>query len=312
MLDTKALAAATAVIIREHVSAAVEPLLARIAALEARELVLPEKGEPGAPGRDGVDGKGVDAEAVRAMIDEMAQQAVGEQLPAAVKAAIDALPRPEKGERGEPGQSITGEPGRDGKDGVGLAGMMIDRVGEAVATLTDGTIVKLGPVVGRDGIDGEPGAPGLDGRDGQDLTDIQVTQDGPLVEFAFQIGETRSIYEIELPAGPAGEDGRDAYPGEARGLYDPAATYRAMDVVSHNGSEWRAKQDAPGELPGPGWMLSACKGKRGDRGERGLTGKDGTSPIAQYLRGSELVTTLSDGAELTADLGDLMRDEAHG
>lgn len=260
MLDTKALADATAMIVREHVAAAVEPLLERIAALEARELVLPEKGDKGEPGHDGMDG-------------------------------------------------APGEAGRDGKDGVGIAGFIVNREGEAIATLSDGTLHNLGRIVGRDGRDGEKGQDGRDGRDGQDLTDIEVTQDGNVIEFAFQIGETRSLYEIALPEGPAGADGRDAYPGEARGLYDPAAQYRALDCVSFNGCEWRAKIDNPGELPGPDWMMSAQKGKRGDRGEKGQAGTSGATVVAQYLRGDELVTTMSDGSEVKADLSEL-REQA--
>lgn len=309
MLDTKALAQATALIVREHVDAAVAPLLERIAVLEGRELVLPEKGDAGEPGRDGSDGKDADPEAVRALVEA----AVADAVPVAVKAAVDALPAPEKGEKGDPGevgeQGPAGTPGTDGKDGIGLAGMMIDREGEAVATLTDGTLIKLGPVVGRDGKDGAPGEPGKDGRDGRDLENFEVLQDGAIVEFVATIGEERRSYEVELPQGPAGVDGLDAYPGEAKGLYDPAAEYRALDCVSFNGSEWRAKYDNPGEMPGPGWMVGAQKGKRGDRGEKGLPGRDGLSPVAQYLRGTELVTTLSDGAELKADLSDITRGD---
>ncbi len=311
MLDTKAIAQATAMIVREHVSAAVEPLLARIAALEAREIPIPEKGERGEAGKDGADGKDADPETVRAIVDEIVRGAI----PDAVNDAVNSLPQPEKGEKGDPGergeQGPAGNDGRDGADGIGLSDAMIDRSGELVVTMTDGRIKNLGPVLGRDGKDGEPGQPGADGRDGHDLDDLSVTQDGAIVEFAFQVGDVRSIFEIELPQGPAGQDGRDAYPGEAKGLFDPSETYRAMDVVSFNGSEWRAKQDNPGAMPGPGWMLSAKKGARGDRGEVGKDGRDGATPVAQYLRGSELITTLSDGAELSADLAALRRADSN-
>lgn len=300
MLDTKALAEAAAAVVREHVERATAPLIQRIADLEARAAAVPEKGERGEAGRDGADGKDADPTLIMTVVEE------------AVARAVAALPAPEKGEKGEAGErgekGADGQDGRDGKDGVGLAGMMIDRGGEAIATLTDGKMIKLGPVVGRDGRDGERGADGRDGRDGKDLDDVKIVQDGAKLELSFQIGEKRSIYEVELPAGPAGENGKDAYSGEARGLHDPTASYRKMDVVSFNGCEWRAKQDDPGEIPGPGWMLSASKGKRGDRGERGLAGQDGLSPVAMYRRGGELVTTLSDGAELVADLSDLEKD----
>ena len=50
--------------------------------------------------------------------------------------------------------------------------------------------------------------------------------------------------------------------GRARGLFDPKAKdYRAMDVCAFNGSEWRARYDNTGPLPGEGWVLGA-KGTR--------------------------------------------------
>jgi hypothetical protein len=77
--------------------------------------------------------------------------------------------------------------------------------------------------------------------------------------------------------GERGPIGEPAYPGRACGLYSATEAYRAMDVVSHNGSEWRAVRDDPGELPGDGWMLGAkgSRGKPGERGERGLAGPQG-------------------------------------
>lgn len=307
MLDTKALAQATATIFKTLLDERMTPLLARIDALEQRAAIEPQDGKDG---RDGVDGKDADIGEIRAMLAEL----VAGTVPDAVKAAVDALPPPERGEKGDKGDrgedgaaGERGQDGIDGKDGVGLSDAMIDRSGELVLTMTDGRMKNLGVIVGKDGEQGRPGVDGRDGRDGQDVDDITVTQDGALVTLSFQVGDTRTIFDLELPAGPAGENGRDAYAGEARGLYDPDGHYRKMDVVSFNGSEWRAKQDEPGELPGPGWMLSASKGKRGERGERGLDGQAGNTPVAQYLRGTELVTTLSDGLELTADLSEIMQ-----
>jgi integrin beta 3 len=79
---------------------------------------------------------------------------------------------------------------------------------------------------------------------------------------------------------PVAMAGRDGYVGEARGLFDPAASYRGLDRVAFNGSEWVARQDNPGPLPGDGWMLAAkvgAKGERGDRGPRGEPGEPGIS-----------------------------------
>ena len=206
-----------------------------------------ERGIPGEQGRDGIDGK-------------------------------DGAP-------GTDGRD--GRDGVDGKDGIGIAEALIDSGGELVLTMTDGSVKRLGRVVGKDGSDGANGRDGADGAPGE------RGEPGP-------IGER----------GEPGENGRDAYAGEARGLYDPDASYRAMDVVSFNGSEWRAKKDDPGELPGDGWMLSASRGKRGDRGERGPAGpegKAGTSLIAGYVDADQMRMTLTkeDGSELNIDLYEL-------
>jgi len=189
----------------------------------------------------------------------------------------DSLP----GKDGEPGKNgVDGAPGRDGVDGS---------PGQAGRDGVDGKDGVNG-APGRDGIDGKPGENGVDGLDGAPGRDGDVGPQG-------QAGRD----------GSDGADGKDAYSGEARGLFDPGATYRAMDVVSLNGSEWRAKRDNPGDLPGDGWMLSASRGKRGDRGERGAEGakgKDGTSIVAAYVdtKSMQLTLTKDDGSELQADL----------
>jgi integrin beta 3 len=281
---------------------AVRGMIGEAVAAAVAALPAPERGEPGAPGEPGRDGlpgeqgapgRDSDPEVVRSMVGE------------AISAAVAALPAPERGPQGAPGEK--GEKGDTGEDGAGIADLLIDRDGHLVATFTDGRMKNLGLIIGRDGTDGAPGAPGMDGRDGKDLDGIDVTQDGAMLTLAFTIGEERSIYELELPTGPAGRDGQDAYMGEARGLHDPEAVYRKMDVVSFNGCEWRAKQDNPGPLPGNGWMLSASKGKRGDRGEPGPAGKSAPAIVANYIDAKALkhVITLEDGTELEADLTEL-------
>lgn len=69
--------------------------------------------------------------------------------------------------------------------------------------------------------------------------------------------------------------GRDAPIGTVHGLYDPTAYYRAFDLVVFNGSEWRAKHDDPGPLPGDGWAISAQIGKTGRPGPAGPPGPPG-------------------------------------
>ena len=124
--------------------------------------------------------------------------------------------------------------------------------------------------------------------------------------------------DIGLPGprgepGPQGDRGLDGYPGEARGLWDAAAQYRAMDVVSLNGSEWRAISDDPGELPGPGWMLGAkgvrgrpgekgATGERGAKGDKGDRGMDGLGIEEMTISDSTLMLLRADGTVLSCDL----------
>jgi hypothetical protein len=104
--------------IAKSIERAVQPLLERIKELENEELLPGEKGDRGNEGPPGIDGE------------------PGEQGPP----GKDGL----QGERGP-----VGEQGVPGKDGVGLANALIDRNGELVVTLTDGTTKNLGSVVSR-------------------------------------------------------------------------------------------------------------------------------------------------------------------
>lgn len=109
------------------------------------------------------------------------------------------------------------------------------------------------------------------------------------------------------PPGPVGPAGADAYPGQARGLWDATAIYRCLDVVAHNGSEWRALRDNPGPLPGDGWMLGAKgmrgdKGERGGKGEKGERGPPGPVPDTLTLEGWSIVMSYPGGRRLACDL----------
>ena len=93
------------------------------------------------------------------------------------------------------------------------------------------------------------------------------------------------------PAGPSGavgekgDPGEPAYPGAPVGFWNETESYRAMDVVAFNGSEWRAVYDNPGPLPGDGWKQGAkgVKGKPGERGEEGRRGMTGRAWVARAL-----------------------------
>lgn len=191
----------------------------------------------------------------------------------------------ERGEAGEPGLSgEKGEPGERGEKGdpadvEPIVAAMMERLREERLDLDE----KLFATRKRfDGMmlaaeerlaelkDGEPGPAGKDGAPGSE--------------------------------GAPGRDGRDGITGEARGLYDRAETYRKLDHVTFNGSEWIARQDDPGPLPGEGWTLGAKRGKAG------LGIKDVT------VRDYAFLMELSNGKTLAVDLRPMFEryDEERG
>lgn len=264
-LDAGALAAATAEIVKTHVSAATAPLLKRIEALEKQPA--PERGEPGADGRgidrgevrDGVlilrltdgteqeagnivgpkgeDGKDADPEAIAESFRPIAENIVSE----AVAAGIAKLPPPEKGEKGDQGQ-----PGADGADGRGVADLLVDRDGNLVATFDDGRMKSLGFVQGKDG------EPGKDGRDGFSLEGFDCEAiDERTVKLLFQRGDVAHSYELTFPV--------PIY----RGVFKDGTDYERGDMTTWAGSLWHcdeATKAKPGEGP---WTLATKKGRDG-------------------------------------------------
>src|SRR5690606_7468488 len=110
-------------------------------------------------GRDGKDGESVTGGGVLPVLERR-----GDQVLAAASLPKDGAPGPkgEKGDKGDPGKDgRDGIDGRDGADGVGVAGAVINRDGELVITLSDGTTRDLGRVVGKDGASGRDGADGV-------------------------------------------------------------------------------------------------------------------------------------------------------
>jgi hypothetical protein len=216
-------------------------LAAKIDALEKRELLLPEKGDPGEQGPQGEAGPA----------GEVDMEAVGQLIEQAVERAVAALPAPEKGERGDDGlpgekgaDGAPGAPGEAGKDGVGLADALIDKDGALVLTLTDGRTKSLGVVMGKDG------DPGKDGADGITPTFIDAEFVGRTLRLKFD-GERSCEFQLATP--------------EYVGVFKEAETYEPGDMVSWAGSTWHcdeAKGMKPG-APDSGWTLAVKKGRDG-------------------------------------------------
>lgn len=243
MLDTKALAEATAVIVREHVERATAPLFARIAELEARPE---QRGVQGEPGKDGADGVSVDPLAVERMVAE------------AVAIAVATLPAPVAGNDGRDGiDGRDGLPGKDGiagergKDGAGIGDLLIDRDGALVATFTDGRTKSLGVVVGKNGTDGLPG------KDGETFTlddfDIVPYDDGRTIKLCFTRGEAMHSFELAFPV------------VLDRGVFATERQYEKGDAVTWAGSLWIAQKDtsAKPDTADSGWRLAVKRGRDG-------------------------------------------------
>jgi hypothetical protein len=256
MLDTRALAAAMAPVIREAVDKAVaaaeSPLLKRIEALEKREPQKGDPGEAGPAGKDGVDGR--DGEPGAPGVDG--------------RDGTDG----KDGRDGEPG--ATGERGADGvdgKDGAGLAGAVIDRDGVLILTLTTGETKSLGVVVGRDGENGRDGASGERGADGFSLRDFdtEFRADDKVLVLKFQSDDTLETHEMFLPYV------RDT------GVWREGEKYLEGDGVTWGGSFWIAQKDTDTKPDGGEWRLAVKKGRdgkdglAGERGEKGQPGPAG-------------------------------------
>lgn len=210
-------------IVRGYVAAELEPMRAsnealaaenkalaeRLAALEARELLLPEKGEPGE----------VDMTEVAALVDT------------AVKSAVAVLPVPQ-----------------DGKDGLGLADALIDRAGNLVLAMTDGSTRNLGLVIGKDGEDGKAGETFT-----LDDFDIVPYDDERTFKFCFTRGEAMHSFELSFPV------------MLDRGVWGEEKAYQKGDAVTWAGSLWTAQRDAPGkpDTPDSGWRLAVKRGRDG-------------------------------------------------
>lgn len=167
------------------------------------------------------------------------------------------------------------------KDPVGIAGALIDRSGQLVLTLSDGSVKALGVVVGKD-VDQQQVADLIreevakiprpkDGRDGFGFDDLSEAHDefGRL-SMQFVRGEDVKSFRV---------------PGIVdRGVFKPDTLYLTGDGVSHGGSFWIAQSDTkarPGEASeaSRAWRLAVKvgrDGKAGTPGTKGADGKDGT------------------------------------
>lgn len=261
LAEKEALVESIGAFISEKIFQATEPLLARIATLEARQ---PERGEKGDPGEQGIPGEKGDP---------------------GMKGDIG--PIGEKGETGLPGlngkDGDPGGPGPAGKDGTGLAGALIDRDGQLVVTLTDGSTKALGPVLGPAGKDGRDGK---DGADGLGFEDMEVIYNNSRTfTLKFHRHDLVKEFNFDVPV--------MLYAG----VFKDGSQYSVGDAVTWAGSLWHcneATKEKPGETS-KHWTLIAKRGRDGkdgipgQKGDRGLPGANGRDDEpSKYSLGGKL------------------------
>lgn len=268
MLEMKALAEATATIVKAHVAEAVTPLLVRIETLENSSpkvddvaiLRLVEQEVAKIPPAE--KGKDADPEEVASLVAETVERAVA------------ALPVPQDGKSvavedvaplivEEVGKAVAALPVPKS-----IRGVVVDRDGNAVFTYSDGSTENVGRVVGKDAqevdvaalerliaekVDAIPRP--KDGKDGFSLTDFDVSSgaDGRSIIWSFEQGENRFEVEMKHPI-PIYRD-----------VFKEGQEYEPGDMVTWAGSVWHCCQKTTAKPDGPdsGWKLAVKKGRDG-------------------------------------------------
>lgn len=238
--EIEAFASEMSVVVREVVASAVEPLLKRIAELEARQPIKGDKGDPGERGEKGDTGN----DGVSGRDGERGERGdVGER-------GQDGAPGRD-GERGEKGE--TGTPGRDGLDAVMF---LRNSEGHLIATMSNGTTRNLGKVDGENGAPGRDGKDGKDGRDGFGFDDFDVIYDGKRT-FTLKFARAGDVREFVISV-PALLD---------QGVFKVGQTYQAGDGVTWGGEYYIAQREtsAKPRTPeaGDDWRLAVRRGRDG-------------------------------------------------
>jgi hypothetical protein len=181
-----------------------------------------------------------------------------------VAEAVGALPKAKDGIDGGPGPAgPAGPPGDQGKDGRGAAGAVIDRDGQLVLTMSDGTVERLGEVVGKDGAAGRDGVDGKDGLSFEHAAGAFDAERG----FVLNLTNGQRSAEFVLPYMRHG------------GFYSEGKAAKSGESWTHDGALWIAKRDTsakPCIENKDDWILAARKGRDGKDGRNGI---DKTAPV---------------------------------
>jgi len=240
-LDVEAVAEALAEHVKALVTRETAVLLARIAALEAREPVHGKDGKDGVDGKDGLNG------------------ADGKDGTSG-----------ENGTDGHHGKDGTdGKDGHDGKEGRGIIDAIPGEDGTLTLIFTDGTTKNVGRIRGRDGTDGVSikGDPGEKGKDGLGWDDLEIVPNEEEQSVIFRLRRGDDVKESPPLV----------YGLRYREIFKAGETYRRSDVVTYDGSGWYCRKSGTDERPGVGqdWRLMVKHGRDGKAGAAGVKGDPG-------------------------------------
>lgn len=153
------------------------------------------------------------------------------------------------------GELPAGDKGDPGRDGIGVKDLMIDRDGVLIVTRDDGSMHRVGVVIGRDGIDGKNGEPGRDGRDGLSAEDFTAkSEDGGrfIALIGYRDGVPLKEFRIKT-ATPV-----------FRGIWKDGEEYSEGDEVVLGGNTHIAIRDNPGRPhDADGWQLKQKRASDG-------------------------------------------------
>lgn len=176
-------------------------------------------------------------------------------------------------------------PVRDGRDGLSLTGALVDRAGHLVLTVSDGSTLDVGPVIGGSGPPGEDGRPGRDAvlKGGLALKRIDARR------FDLIWADDGSPVPVVDAAG-APLEGPIVFPVPVyKGVWTAGGGAEEADLVTHDGSVWIAKC-ATVARPGdgsPDWQLVVKRGAQGARGKTGDPGPPGRDLTSMTLDGTK-------------------------
>jgi hypothetical protein len=229
-------------VMAEAIKAATAPLLARIAALEARPVIHGRDGRDGSPGPAGEKGATGD----RGERGEPGKDAPPVDTDAIVKAVVKQIPTPVNGRDGKDADTAVLEVLKADVDGLRKAvsdlTMKAQTPQEPVADLVQKAIAAI--PAPKDGRDGERG---------KDGTSVTVDDVAPLIQ---------SEVAKAVSAIPAPKDGRDGADGVGV----------AGAVIGRDGDLILTLSDGTVKSLG---LVVGRDGQRGEKGEPGTHGKDG-------------------------------------